>query len=40
LDTRAMREWYGDALKETLRDEPHEEEISRTGKVLEDLRAK
>ena len=40
LDTRAMREWYGDALKETLRDEPHEEEISRMGKVLEDLRAK
>jgi glutathione S-transferase len=40
LDTRAMREWYGDALKETLRDQPHEEEISRMGKVLEDLRAK
>src|ERR1700722_8521809 len=40
LDTRAMREWYGDALKETVRDEPHEEEISRMGKVLEDLRAK
>jgi glutathione S-transferase len=39
-DTRAMREWYGDALKETVRDEPHEEEISRMGKVLEDLRAK
>ena len=40
LDTRAMRGWYGDALKETVRDEPHEEEISRMGKVLEDLRAK
>jgi glutathione S-transferase len=40
LDTRAMREWYGDALKETVRDEPHEEEIVRMGKVLEDLRAK
>jgi glutathione S-transferase len=40
LDTRAMREWYGDALKETTRDLPHEEEISRMGKVLEDCRAK
>jgi glutathione S-transferase len=39
LCTRAMREWYGDALKETVRDEPHEEEIARMGKVLEDLRA-
>ena len=27
-------------LKETLRDQPHEEEIARMGKVLEDLRAK
>ena len=40
LDTRAMREWYGEALKETLRDLPHDEAISRMGKVLEDLRAK
>ena len=40
LDTPAMREWYGDALEETVRDLPHEEEISRMGKVLEDLRAK
>lgn len=39
LDTRAMREWYEDALKETVRDEPHEEEILRMGRVLEDLRA-
>ena len=39
LGTRAMREWYTDALKETLRDQPHEEEISRLGKVAEDLRA-
>ncbi|MGB6308583.1 MAG: glutathione S-transferase family protein [Steroidobacteraceae bacterium] len=39
LDTRAMREWYEDGLKETVRDEPHEEEILRMGRVLEDLRA-
>jgi glutathione S-transferase len=40
LDTRGMREWYGEALKETFRDQPHEVEISRMGTVLEDLRAK
>jgi glutathione S-transferase len=40
LATRALREWYGDALKETLRDAPHEEEMARMGEVLEDLRAK
>jgi glutathione S-transferase len=39
LGTRAVREWYGDALKETLRDQPHEEDVSRMGEVLEDLRA-
>ena len=39
LGTRAMREWYADALKETLRDPPHEEDVSRMGEVLEDLRA-
>jgi glutathione S-transferase len=40
LETRAMREWYGDALKETIRDEPHEVDLARMGRVLEDLRAK
>jgi glutathione S-transferase len=40
LGTRAMREWYADALKETLRDQPHEVEVSRVGRVLDDLRAK
>jgi glutathione S-transferase len=40
LETRAMREWYADALKETIRDQPHEEEAARMGRVLEDLRAK
>jgi len=39
LGTAAMREWYADALKETLRDQPHEVEIGAVGQVLEDLRA-
>lgn len=39
LGTRAMREWYADALRETLRDQPHDDEISRAGRVLQDLRA-
>jgi glutathione S-transferase len=39
LGTRAMREWYADALKETLRDPPHDDEASQVGQVLEDLRA-
>jgi glutathione S-transferase len=39
LGTAAMREWYADALKETLRDQPHDDEVPRVGKVLEDLRA-
>jgi glutathione S-transferase len=39
LDTAAMREWYADGLKETVRDQPHEEEILAVGQVLEDLRA-
>ena len=40
LSLRSMREWYADALKETLRDAPHEEDMRRVGVVLEDLRAK
>jgi glutathione S-transferase len=40
LDLRAMREWYADALEETLRDAPHEEDTLRLGTVTEDLRAK
>jgi glutathione S-transferase len=39
LRTRAMQEWYSDALKETLRDQPHDDDISRLGRVLKDLRA-
>lgn len=39
LNTRALREWYTDALGETLRDQAHDDEVSRLGTVLEDLRA-
>jgi len=39
LETRALREWYADALKETLRDQPHDAEISQFGRVVEDSRA-
>src|ERR1700730_987686 len=39
LELRAMREWYTQALAETLRDLPHEEEVAQAGRVLEDLRA-
>jgi glutathione S-transferase len=39
LGTGAMRAWYADALKETLRDLPHENDLLRIGRVLEDLRA-
>jgi glutathione S-transferase len=39
LQTRAMRDWYADALKETLRDQLHEDDIAQVGRVLEDLRA-
>jgi glutathione S-transferase len=39
LNTGAMREWYADALKETQRDEPHEADALRVGRVLQDLRA-
>jgi glutathione S-transferase len=39
LGLSAMREWYADALAETLRDPPHDEEVSQAGRVLEDLRA-
>jgi glutathione S-transferase len=39
LAMRAMREWYADALKETLRDQPHEDDVARVGTVLEDFRA-
>jgi glutathione S-transferase len=39
LGMQAMREWYADALEEKLRDQPHDDEVTRVGQVLEDLRA-
>lgn len=38
LELRSMREWYADALKEKMRDEPHDVEVLQMGTVLEDLR--
>ena len=35
----AMQRWYADAVAETWREPAHEDEITRTGNVLEDLRA-
>ena len=35
----AMQTWYRDALAETFRDVPHEEETLRVGVIVEDLRA-
>jgi glutathione S-transferase len=40
LNTRSMREWYTEALKEKLRDQPHDDEITQVGRVVEDLRAR
>jgi glutathione S-transferase len=39
LGIGAMREWYAAALKETLRDAPHEDGVLQLGTVLQDLRA-
>jgi glutathione S-transferase len=38
LQLRSMRQWYADALRETFRDTPHEEEMRRLGTVLNDFR--
>jgi glutathione S-transferase len=35
----SMQQWYARALEETFRDTPHEDEMHRTGRVLEDYRA-
>lgn len=35
----SMREWYGDALKETWRDAGHDSEATHWGTITEDLRA-
>jgi len=39
LELASMRQWYTDALRETFRDEPHEQETLRIGTILSDLRA-
>jgi glutathione S-transferase len=39
LNLAPMRDWYSAALKETMRDLPHEAEILQMGSVLQDLRA-
>ncbi len=39
LGLQSMRDWYAEALKETFRDQPHEDEIAGMGTVIEDLRA-
>jgi glutathione S-transferase len=39
LDLPAMRRWYDDALRETFRDAPHEQDMLRMGTVLADHRA-
>jgi hypothetical protein len=33
-----MKKWYAEAIQETFRDLPHEEEIQQSGTVLEDQR--
>jgi len=38
LAVPAVQRWYADALAETSRESSHEDEVTRTGTVLEDLR--
>ncbi|HLZ99054.1 MAG TPA: glutathione S-transferase family protein [Steroidobacteraceae bacterium] len=40
LGLDSMKEWYAAAIKETVRDLPHEREILQIGTVLQDLRAR
>jgi glutathione S-transferase len=39
LALQSMRAWYDAALAETWRDEEHDQDIVRTGAIVEDLRA-
>jgi len=39
LGLKSMQQWYADALAETFRDLPHEEETLAVGKVIADYRA-
>jgi glutathione S-transferase len=38
LHVQAMQDWYRDAIQESFRDEPHEQEMLKLGSVLEDVR--
>jgi glutathione S-transferase len=40
LDLPSMRGWYAAALAETIRDDEHDEETMRYGRIMQDLRAK
>ena len=40
LGREALHSWYEAGLSETWRDAPHEADIARFGKILQDLRAK
>ncbi|HMK86614.1 MAG TPA: hypothetical protein VK437_11705, partial [Steroidobacteraceae bacterium] len=40
LAVPSMRQWYADGLRETFRDQPHEEEIRQMADVIDDLRAR
>lgn len=39
LELPAMQRWYADALRETWRDQEHEDEVKQSGIVVADLRA-
>jgi len=39
LALEGMKDWYAAGLQEPWRDGPHEDDVRRSGKVLEDLRA-
>jgi glutathione S-transferase len=36
----SMKDWFAAAIQETVRDLPHEEELTQMGTVIEDLRAR
>ena len=38
LELPSMRRWYAEALRETFRDQPHEQEMLQVGTVLADFR--
>jgi glutathione S-transferase len=39
LNLGAMKKWYEAALREPYRDQPHEDEIPRYGRIVQELRA-